>query len=379
MEENKVKKVLIVEDDKILGLDLKLSLEAMGYNVYGPATNYEDAVRLAYTEEPEVVLMDIQIKGQKNGIDTAKTLRENLDIPVIYLTSTIEEQVMMRAIETEPAGYLLKPFRKEEVRNNIEIAFLTQVKTRQLKNDLNRFSSAIMQLEDPIIITKSDGKISFFNKAAEQVSGFSKFEVLDHPIEEILNFGFKNREFVFIDVKKSENKSLDFFKSITLNFKSGLKVDLQGVISYFSDAEGNDDGYIFTLQVVDEKENEPGSLIGQETARRENNVITDEYVFIKDKGQLFRVNVNDILYIEALGDYVNVFCESNRYTTLMTMKKLEVMLPSEKFCRIHRSFIVNFEKITGVNNADLDIFIGQKRIPIGETYKAELMKRVKVL
>ena len=109
------------------------------------------------------------------------------------------------------------------------------------------------------------------------------------------------------------------------------------------------------------------------------NVGSDEFFFIKDKGQMFRVNLNDINYIEALGDYINVHTDSRRYTTLMTMKKLEQSLPADKFSRVHRSFIIAVDKIKSINSNDMDVYIREKRIPIGDTYKQGLLKKIKVL
>jgi len=390
MASERQKSILVVEDDKILGIDLKLTLESLGYIVLGPAAQYDDALRLAVTHEPDIALMDIHIKGAKTGIDTAKALQENLDIPVIFLTSTVKEATMSKAIETEPAGYLLKPFRKEELKNNIEIAYKLKERTRQLKNDLNRYSSALQNVDMPLILTDSFGKINEINSSAENLSGWMTIEKKAHSLDDIfiIKGGAKTfwQELSSNEALQSDttefDATLNFNNKLHLIKKTGEELLVSTNINPYFDADGSKSGYIIHFKetlIYAPKEEQSKLLDVTEEVKNGNSIMMDGYVFIKDKSQLFRVKVDDILFIEALGDYVNVFTLDKKYTTLMTMKKLEANLPSEKFCRVHRSHIVNIDKVTEINGNEYDLYVGKKRIPIGETYKAELLKRIKII
>ncbi|MDN3637639.1 EAL domain-containing protein [Simiduia curdlanivorans] len=115
-------KVLIVEDENIVALDLKLRLEKLGYDVVGTAATAEKALRLFNTQQPNVVLMDIHIRGDTDGIETANQIKQHADIPVIFLTAYADDDTLSRAGKTHPYGYLLKPFSELELHTSIQVA-----------------------------------------------------------------------------------------------------------------------------------------------------------------------------------------------------------------------------------------------------------------
>jgi len=113
--------ILIVEDVSITALEIKKSLMQMGYSVTDIASSYEDALRSIKRKKPDIILLDIDLKGEKNGIALAKTIRKNDSIPFIYLTSDNNDDTMREASKTDPAAYLMKPFRREELKSNLMI------------------------------------------------------------------------------------------------------------------------------------------------------------------------------------------------------------------------------------------------------------------
>ena len=115
-------KILVVEDEKILAIGLKRKLEIMGYTVTGTATSGSEAIEKAGKELPDLVLMDIVLKGDMDGIDTAQQIINLYNIPIIYLTAYADEEILKRAMVTEPYGYLTKPFKETELKANIEMA-----------------------------------------------------------------------------------------------------------------------------------------------------------------------------------------------------------------------------------------------------------------
>src|SRR6267154_2180401 len=116
-----LKKILVVEDEGLIAMDLKYRLERFGYSVPGVASNAEDAVHLASSEMPDLVLMDIRLNGKRDGIEAASDLRE-LDIPVIFMTAHADPDTLRRAHVAEPYGYIVKPFGTTDIRANIETA-----------------------------------------------------------------------------------------------------------------------------------------------------------------------------------------------------------------------------------------------------------------
>jgi CheY-like chemotaxis protein len=115
-------RILVVEDEGIVLLHIKKTLEGLGYSVTGTATSGEDAIMKAMSERPDLVLMDIVLKGEIDGIDAAEKIRSLFHIPVIYLTAHSDESTLQRAKVTEPFGYIVKPFRDRDLHIAIQFA-----------------------------------------------------------------------------------------------------------------------------------------------------------------------------------------------------------------------------------------------------------------
>ena len=128
-------RIIVVEDESLIALDLRSTLIGLGYDVPEPASTCEEALALAEETRPELVLMDIRIDGPTDGIDTAHQLRDRLGIPVIFLTAFADEQILRRAQEVQPLGYLIKPYKKPELHNTIEIALYRLRAERQKERE----------------------------------------------------------------------------------------------------------------------------------------------------------------------------------------------------------------------------------------------------
>lgn len=127
--------ILVVEDEGIVAMDIEERLENMGYSVCGVVASGEEAVQKAKSSTPDLVLMDIMLEGQMDGIEAASQIRSSLDVPVVYLTAHADEGTLERVKVTEPYGYVLKPFKELELRTVIEIALHKAQRERQSKKD----------------------------------------------------------------------------------------------------------------------------------------------------------------------------------------------------------------------------------------------------
>lgn len=115
-------KVLVVDDERLVAIGIKDKLEKLGYDVVGMASSGEEAVEAVLEKKPDVVLMDIVLKGDMDGIETAQTIHSYNDTPIIYITAYADEKIIERAKITEPYGYILKPFKGSEINANIQMA-----------------------------------------------------------------------------------------------------------------------------------------------------------------------------------------------------------------------------------------------------------------
>lgn len=247
--------ILIVEDESIVAKDIQQSLKKLGYGVLGICSSGEEAIGLATELKPDLVLMDIMLKGNMNGIEAASEIREKISRPVIYLTAYADESTLAKAKHTEPYGYIMKPFKEIDLRSSIEMALHKHKREMEVK---------------------------------------------------------KERDFLYAIVENKEQKGV---------------------------------------------------------------------LFVKSNSRLVRLNTKELLFVEALKDYVVINTASGaKYTIHSTMKDIEKKLPSSDFVRVHRSFIVRIDKIVAIEHANI-LLEGDtgKEIPIGGSYKEDMVKRINLI
>lgn len=136
-------KVMVVEDERIVALHLKQQLSKLGYDVVSVAYSGEQALRLIASAPPDIVLMDIRIDGDLDGIETATRIPSELHLPIIYLTAHAEEDTLARARETRPFGYLLKPFSERDLHAAIQMAVSRVASERSLRESEERLGLAL--------------------------------------------------------------------------------------------------------------------------------------------------------------------------------------------------------------------------------------------
>ncbi|KYC42878.1 hypothetical protein WA1_12215 [Scytonema hofmannii PCC 7110] len=151
--------ILIVEDERVVARNLQATLEKLGYTVAGNIASGERAVDLAATLKPDLILMDIQLQGNMDGIEASARIRERLHIPIVYLTGHADEQTIARAMATDPYGYLIKPFKSNELHATITTALRRSQLERQLQISEARFQELAANLPGVIyrVLHQLDG------------------------------------------------------------------------------------------------------------------------------------------------------------------------------------------------------------------------------
>lgn len=186
LEPEAVNSILIVEDEAIIAASLKVLLVKLGYTVTGITDNGADAVDMARRLRPDLVMMDIQLRGDQDGIQAAGTIRDSLDIPVIYLTAHSDPATFSRAKLSGPAGYILKPFEGRDLTAQIELALYKHRADRKLRESEARYRSlfqdnhAVLLLVDP-----HDGRIIDANQAACDYYGYSREAITALKIDDV--------------------------------------------------------------------------------------------------------------------------------------------------------------------------------------------------
>ena len=246
-------KILVVEDESIVAKDIQNSLKKLGYHVPTTVSSAEKAIEEVEENRPDLILMDIMLKGQMSGIEAANVIKERFGVPLIFLTAYADDNTLSKAKITEPYGYIIKPFKEKELQTTIEMALYKHEKDEAIKKERDLYHSII------------------------------------------------------------ENKE------------------------------------------------------------------SKDSIFVRADYRLNKINFDDIFYVEALKDYVVINTSDNSYTTHTTMKEMVRILPQKDFVRIHRSFIVNLNKIFSIKYPDLVIEGKMKVLPIGGLYRKELYSRLNLI
>ena len=177
-------RILIVEDDAIIGRHIQTSLKRMEYGVLGVLLTGEEAVEQALQHEPDLILMDISLAGAMDGVEAASQIRHHLDIPIIYLTAYADQQTLQRAKITDPFGYLLKPFDERLLRITVEMALYRHKIERRLVESEEMLRTLVENQLEGVSIMSPEGTFIFSNPALEAIFGVAHGQLMGRNIRE---------------------------------------------------------------------------------------------------------------------------------------------------------------------------------------------------
>ena len=249
-------KILIVEDERITAEDMKEALEDVGYEVSDMVSSGEEAIIKAKELRPDLVLMDIMLEGEMDGIEAAEQIRERFGIPVIYLTAYSDPSTVQRAKITEPSGYILKdpfgflhkPFEESELNTAIEITLHKHKMEKKLREHEQWLSAILNSVTDAVIITGPKGQIKLMNGRAEDLTGWIKMDAIGESLDEI----FKE----FSEDKPKLTDKTNFgagrFNNTIITSKDGERIAVEGKITPIE----NEIGEIKDLVIVFTANNE---------------------------------------------------------------------------------------------------------------------------
>ncbi len=185
-------KIMLVDDEAIITMQLKEQLTAMGYDVVGTGSSGEEAVDLSNKLHPDLILMDIVMAGKIDGIEAAEIIQKNLEIPIIFITAFEEEHFLERAKVLEPYGYIMKPLRKKEIKNAIEIALYKAQMQQQLKENIEKYKGLVETCFDGIAVVQ-DFKIKYVNPSLIRMLGCqSPEEITEQNFENFISYEYRD-------------------------------------------------------------------------------------------------------------------------------------------------------------------------------------------
>lgn len=180
-------RILVVEDESLVARDLEHMLLSLGHSIVGIVTTGEEALKTARDDRPDLVLMDIVLKGKIDGIAAAEEIWETWGIPVVYLTAYADDTIFQRAKLSEPFGYLLKPFESRELQTTVEMALYKSRMENRLRERERWLSTLLRSIGEGLIATDKTGRVTFMNTPAEKLTGWSSKEAWQVSLENVFS------------------------------------------------------------------------------------------------------------------------------------------------------------------------------------------------
>lgn len=179
-------KILIVDDEVVVAEDIRRQLRSLGYTVVGVVSSGSDAVHQAGAHRPDLILMDVKLKGPIDGIDAARTIHAQYGIPVIYLTAFSDEDTLERARWTLPLAYLIKPFVSSDLRAALELALFRHRVSRIAEQRGRWLDAVVHSMGDAVVTVDPLGRVTLLNPAAEELTGWSQADALGKAIQDVM-------------------------------------------------------------------------------------------------------------------------------------------------------------------------------------------------
>ncbi len=209
-------RILVVENEGIVSMDIRNTLESLGYNVPAIASSGEEAIKKAEEAQPDLVLMEIVLKGKMSGIKAAEEISNRFDIPVIYLTAYGDEELVQRAKLSQPFGYVLKPFVERELHIAIETTLYKHKIDKKLNLERKQLLSIFEGIDEPIYVADPDTyEILYANKTLEKMFGkdiigktcYEVFQHFDKPCDFCTNDKILGKNFGKTCIWEAQNRS----------------------------------------------------------------------------------------------------------------------------------------------------------------------------
>jgi len=180
-------KILIVEDDILQAKSLSNHLSSFGYDVLPHADSVDKVMQCLEKMKPDLILMDISLKGRMDGIEGTNQIRSRFDIPIVFVTAYSSENLIKRAKETEPYGYIIKPFSKSDVKTAVELALYKHEIDRKLKVSEEKYRDLVDNSGIGILIDNETGGFNYFNNRFATIFGYSKAEMKGQRIDSLVH------------------------------------------------------------------------------------------------------------------------------------------------------------------------------------------------
>jgi PAS domain S-box-containing protein/putative nucleotidyltransferase with HDIG domain len=246
-------RILVVEDESIVALGIQSLLERLGYEVAGRASTGQEALSLAETSRPDLVLMDVMLEsGGMDGIDAASALHERFNLPVVYLSAATDEITLDRAKRTDPFGYIRKPFKDHELSLAIELALYKSRAEAELLQSERLLSTTLGSLAEAVVATDTEGRVTYLNPAAAAMLGVEPEATLGRELTQVFSILEQDTRLPITGLEEicSPRSAHPLCEDMLLVTPAGLEMPVGLSVSPMSGPRGDFRGRVLVLRNV---------------------------------------------------------------------------------------------------------------------------------
>ena len=356
-------KILIVEDEAIVAEDVRNSLQSLGYEISTIVSSGDEAITKIEEDRPDLVLMDIVLKGDMDGIEAASQIHSRFNIPVVYLTAFTDNKTLERAKHTEPFGYIVKPFDDRELHTAVEMALYKYKMESRLKEREGWLSTILLSIGDAVIVTDVEGNIQFMNDVACSLTGWKHEDAFGKSLVDIFNIiNEKTRKKVEDPVTKviREGRVVGLANHTLLISRDGTEIPIDDSGAPVRDEKGHIIGIVLVFHDIIERRKAENELKESEKRYRSlyEHALSGLYRSRISDGKILLANkiTADILGYESVEKLTKEFKFSEAYSI---EKRLELIKILEQ-----ESYVTDFEiRVTRKDGKKIDLIISARIYP----------------
>ena len=249
-------RILVVEDESIVAMDIQDRLETLGYLVVGTAATGERAVERALALQPNLILMDIRLKGEMDGIEAATQILKHLNIPIIFLTANADAPTIERAKRTNPFGYVLKPFEERDLQTAIEMALYKHRTDAELKKREQWLTATLSCIGDAVVATDCQGRITFMNPQAVSMTGWQQADAVGQELAQVFVFLNEQRNPVTRDLVAAAvagAEAVDSLNNLIMITRDGVEIPIENNATPIKDVKDQTTGIVLVFRDITER------------------------------------------------------------------------------------------------------------------------------
>ncbi len=244
-------RILVVEDEGIVARDIQRRLKALGYDAERWVTSAAKALAEVAQDPPDLILMDIQLKGDRDGIEAAESIQVEHDVPVVFLTAHADQATLNRVKRSEAFGYVLKPFQELELRAAVELALVKHKADRTLRQREQWLTTTLRSVGEAIVATDTNGHISLFNPSAGALTGWRAADAAGLPARDVIPIvdpDEEANEVHPVERALAGGVDLELGPNATLRTRRGDELPVGGVVAPIRDERGHISGGVCVLR-----------------------------------------------------------------------------------------------------------------------------------